>query len=62
MLIGGDIKKERQRLGVSRDVVADRAKIARSTLQRIEEGSNVSIDTLKKVNDALSVLIAKSTE
>ena len=56
MIFGQELRQERERLGLTRDALCDAAGVARSTLQRVEEGGNTSIETLRKINDALTRL------
>lgn len=55
--IGENIKKHRNKLGISQDVLSKRADLAFHTIAKIEAGStpNPTIDTVKKIADALSV-------
>ena len=57
--IGGKIKKYRQRLGVSQDVLSKMANLAFHAITKIETGatSNPRIKTVKKIADALGVLL-----
>ena len=55
-LIGNNIRKKRNQLGISQQELADNADIAKSTLQRIEKGDmNPSILTLKSISIALDI-------
>lgn len=55
--IGENIKKYRQRLGISQDVLSKRANLAFHTIAKIEAGSTPDprIVTVKKIADALGV-------
>ncbi len=55
--IGETIKKYRQKIGISQDVLSKRADLAFHTIAKIEAGStpNPTIDTVKKIADALGV-------
>jgi len=55
--IGKNIKKYRNRLGISQDVLSKRANLAFHTIAKIEAGTtpNPTIETIKKIADALSV-------
>jgi len=55
--ISGNIKKYRNKLGISQDVLSKRANLAFHTIAKIEAGStpNPIIDTVKKIADALGV-------
>ena len=55
--IGENIKKYRHKLSISQDVLSKRANLAFHTIAKIEAGStpNPTIDTVKKIADALSV-------
>ncbi len=55
--IANNIKKYRNKLGISQDILSKRANLAFHTIAKIEAGStpNPTIDTVKKIADALSV-------
>ena len=55
--IGENIKKYRNKLAISQDVLSKRANLAFHTIAKIEAGStpNPTIDTVKKIADALGV-------
>lgn len=55
--IGENIKKYRQKLGISQDVLSKRANLAFHTIAKIEAGSTPDprIETVKKIADALGV-------
>ena len=55
--ISGNIKKYRNKLGISQDILSKRANLAFHTIAKIEAGStpNPTIDTVKKIADALGV-------
>jgi len=55
--IGENIKKYRNKLDISQDVLSKRANLAFHTIAKIEAGStpNPTIDTVKKIADALGV-------
>ena len=55
--IGNNIKKYRNKLGISQDVLSKRANLAFHTIAKIEAGAtpNPTIDTVKKIADALGV-------
>lgn len=55
--IGENIKKYRQKLGISQDVLSKRANLAFHTIAKIEAGSTPDprIETVKKIADALDV-------
>jgi len=57
--IGNNIKKYRNKLGISQDVLSKRANLAFHTIAKIESGAtpNPTIETVKKIADALGVLI-----
>ncbi len=57
--IAGNIKKYRNKLGISQDVLSKRANLAFHTIAKIEAGStpNPTIDTVKKIADALGVTL-----
>jgi len=55
--IGDNIKKYRNKLGIFQDVLSKRANLAFHTIAKIEAGStpNPTIETVKKIADALDV-------
>ncbi len=55
--IGENIKKYRNKLSISQDVLSKKADLAFHTIAKIEAGStpNPTIDTVKKIADALGV-------
>ena len=55
--IAENMKKYRQKLGISQDTLSKRANLAFHTIAKIEAGStpNPTIDTVKKIADALGV-------
>ena len=55
--IGDNIKKYRNKLGISQDVFSKRANLAFHTIAKIEAGSTPDprIETVKKIADALGV-------
>ncbi len=57
--IAKNIKKYRAKLGVSQDKLSKLASITLHTITKIESGatSNPTIDTVKKIADALGVSI-----
>jgi transcriptional regulator with XRE-family HTH domain len=57
--IGNNIKKYRNKLGISQDVLSKKANLAFHTIAKIESGAtpNPTIETVKKIADALGVLI-----
>ena len=57
--IGDNIKKHRNKLGISQDVLSKRANLAFHTIAKIEAGSTPDprIETVKKIADALGVLL-----
>ena len=56
-IVGGNIKKYRNKLGISQDILSKKANLAFHTIAKIEAGStpNPTIDTVKKIADALEV-------
>ena len=56
-IIGDNIKKYRNNLGISQDRLSKKANLAFHTIAKIEAGStpNPTIDTVKKIADALGV-------
>lgn len=57
--IGNNVRKYRKKLGISQDVLSKRANLAFHTVAKIEAGStpNPTIETVKKLADALDVSI-----
>jgi len=55
--IGKNIKKYRNKLGISQDTLSKKANLAFHTIAKIEAGatSNPTIETVKKIADALDV-------
>ena len=55
--IGDKITKYRNKLGISPDVLSKKANLAFHTIAKIEAGAtpNPTIDTVKKIADALGV-------
>ena len=55
--IGNNIKKYRNKLGISQDVLSKKANLAFHTIAKIEAGAtrNPHIDTVKKIEDALGI-------
>lgn len=55
--IADNIKKYRNKLGISQDVLSKRANLAFHTIAKIEAGSTPDprIETVKKIADALDV-------
>ena len=55
--IGEDIKRLRLKTGMSQDVLSKKANLSFHTISKIEAGStpNPTIDTVKKIADALDV-------
>ena len=58
-IIGDNIKKYRNKLGISQDVLSKRANLAFHTIAKIEAGSTPDprIETVKKIADALGVTL-----
>jgi len=56
-IIGDNIKKYRNKLGISQDVLSKKANLAFHTIAKIEAGStpNPTINTVKKIVDVLGV-------
>ena len=55
--IGDNVKKYRKLAGISQDVLSKRANLAFHTIAKIEAGAtpNPTIDTVKKIADALDI-------
>ncbi|MCD6149617.1 helix-turn-helix transcriptional regulator [bacterium] len=58
-VISKNIKKYRNKLGISQDILSKRANLAFHTIAKIEAGStpNPTINTVKKIADALGVTL-----
>ena len=56
-IIGENIKKYRNKIGISQDLLSKRANLAFHTIAKIEAGSTLDprIETVKKIADALGV-------
>jgi transcriptional regulator with XRE-family HTH domain len=57
--LGNNIKKYRNKLGISQGVLSKRANLAFHTIAKIEAGSTPDprIETVKKIADALNVTL-----
>jgi len=57
--IGKNIKKYRNKLDISQDILSKRANLAFHTIAKIEAGATLDprIETVKKIADALRVTI-----
>ena len=55
--IGRNIKKYRNKLGISQDVLSKKSNLAFHTIAKIEAGAtpNPTIETVKKIADALGI-------
>ncbi len=55
--IGENIKKYRNKLGISQDILSKKVNLAFHPIAKIEAGAtpNPTIDTVKKIADALGV-------
>jgi len=55
--IGRNIKKYRNKLGISQDILSKKSNLAFHTIAKIEAGAtpNPTIETVKKIADALGV-------
>ena len=55
--IAGNVKKYRNKLGISQDQLSKRANLAFHTIAKIEAGTtfNPTIETVKKIADALGI-------
>ncbi|MDZ7798675.1 MAG: helix-turn-helix transcriptional regulator [Patescibacteria group bacterium] len=60
-IIGDNIKKYRKLAGISQDVLSKKANLAFHTIAKIEAGAtpNPTIDTVKKIADALDRSVDK---
>ena len=63
-VIGDNIKKYRNELGISQDILSKKANLAFHTIAKIEAGAtpNPTIDTVKKIADALGISIDNLTK
>ena len=50
-----DLRDARQRQGISQRELAERAGVPRSQLQILEAGGNVTLETLRKIVEALGL-------
>ncbi len=57
--IGKNIKKYRNKAGISQDILSKKANLSFYTITKIEAGAtpNPGIGTIKKIADALDILI-----
>lgn len=57
--IGDNIRKYRNKLGISQDILSKKANLAFHTIAKIEAGSTPDprIETVKKIADALGVTL-----
>jgi transcriptional regulator with XRE-family HTH domain len=57
--IGENIKRYRNKLGISQDALSKKADLAFHTIAKIEAGAtpNPTIETVKKIADALGVSV-----
>jgi len=55
--IGENVKKYRNKLGISQDVLSKKSNLAFHTIAKIEAGAtpNPTIETVKKIADALGI-------
>lgn len=62
--IGKKIKKYREKLAISQDTLSKKAGLAFHTVAKIETGAtpNPTIDTVKKIADALGVSLDELTK
>lgn len=56
-IIGDNVKKYRNKMGISQDILSKKANLAFHTIAKIEAGAtpNPTIDTVKKIAEALSI-------
>jgi len=57
MAYGNVIRKERERLGLSQDALAERAKVGRQLVIRAEQSGNVGILLLERIAQVLELHI-----
>ena len=62
--LSNNLKKLREKKGLSQDRLAKLADVANNTIIKIEQGENINptLDTLKKLSKALDVSIEKLVE
>jgi len=62
--IGENIRKYRNKLGISQDVLSKKANLAFHTIAKIEAGAtpNPTIETVKKIADVLGVTLDELTK
>ena len=62
--LSNNLKRLREKKGLSQDRLAKLADIANNTIIKIEQGENINptLDTLKKLSKALDVSIEKLVE
>lgn len=55
--LGNRIRTERQRRGITQEKLAERVDISTNFMSLIENGRNMSVETLVKIADALGVTV-----
>lgn len=55
--LGNRIRAERQRRGITQEKLAERVDISTNFMSLIENGRNMSVETLVKIADALGVTV-----
>lgn len=48
--IGRKIYQYRHRTGISQDQLANKARVSQSTLERLEDGGNISVERLARIS------------
>lgn len=57
-ILGENLRRKREELSMSQQVLADISNVAKSTIQRIEKGTlNPSITNLKAICEALNITV-----
>jgi transcriptional regulator with XRE-family HTH domain len=57
--LGSTIRNERQSLGMSQEAFAEMCHVHRTFIGRVEQGSNVTFETLSCIADALGITVAE---
>lgn len=55
--LGGKIRAERQRKGITQELLAEKVDISVNFMSLIENGRNMSVETLVKISKALGVTV-----
>lgn len=49
------LRKKREELGISREYLAEKSEVSSKTIQRAEDGEDLSVETIEKIEKALGV-------